>query len=124
MSTYLITTRTSVKDAVSEAIDDTAIHTFETAREALDIIVRNGCSVVLLDLASVPDAAHFISFIKSSSMVRRIPLIGIGAVDDFNQLEPGIRDGLAEMLSVPLSAQEITRIVARVKGATLRRQPL
>jgi hypothetical protein len=122
MSAYLITSRKTLVDMVGAALKTGAVHHFTEAVEALALIVRDGHSksiLIILDLTTIADSERFISFIKSSSSVRSIPIIGIGRVEDYQAIAPGALAALAGMLHVPCNAVEIAALAARVREERL-----
>jgi hypothetical protein len=117
MVAYVITARRSFLEEVESGLKTGAIHRFEAGDEALRVILQNlqgHSSVVLLDLATVSDAVHLITFLKSSPSTRSIPIVSIGTAQDYDNLQPEVRGYISGMLHLPCTAEEIARTVGDV----------
>ena len=43
-----------------------------------------GSCLLFIDLATVPDAARVIGFVKTSTNIKRMPIITLGTADDYD----------------------------------------
>lgn len=116
MGAYVVTTRTSVADLISGALTSTHVYRFGNTVDALGALIRNGDSrsaLIILDLTSVPDAARFIAFVKSSAVIRALPLVAIATKEEIKLLELTARDQLDASLDFPCTPADIAATFAR-----------
>jgi hypothetical protein len=77
-----------------------------------DPIARETC--VIIDLATIPDGEHLISFIQSSRSIRRLPIVALGTRSNFDSLSPGIEPSLNGVVTAPYTAAELASVIATV----------
>jgi hypothetical protein len=114
----VVTTDRSLADTVKATLTSHAVTTFGTCADALSHLLQHPDApsrFVIMDLQTLRDAEHFIGFLKSSEL-RGIPIVTIGAPDDYKRLSPKALESLAAKFQAPLSRVELALFAAALRA--------
>jgi hypothetical protein len=102
---------------VIAALKTSAVAHTPSGSAFIEKIVRDPlskASCVIIDLATIPDGEHLISFIQSSPSIRHIPIVALGTPEHFDALSEGVEHSLNGVITAPYTAGEIAVVIASV----------
>ena len=66
---------------------------------------------MFIDLATVPDAARVIGFVKTSSHIKRMPIITLGTADDYDVFDQQVLPAVNGVIELPCGPTDIATVV-------------
>jgi hypothetical protein len=117
---YLVTAREALSDAVRAALKTNAIIQCPDSADLIGALLRKTRSkarCVIIDLASINDAEHLLTFIKSSLQIGRFPVVAVCSDAEYDALPETVANSLNGVIMTPYSPIEIAAVVESVCGA-------
>ena len=121
---YVVTCNPALPDMVIAALKTSAVAHAPSGSAFIEKIVRDPIrkeNCVLIDLATIPDGAHLISFIQSSPSIRHLPIVALGTPENFDSLPEGVESSLNGVVTAPYTAGELAAVIATVSEQQLPR---
>jgi len=118
MSLYVVSGNPAFVDMVKAGLKTSQVKAFTTTADLLSHLLgdsRSKFEVTFLELEGVPDAARFIEFSKTSSLLRGIQLLVVGTEEQIVALGAAVLGVIDGMLRAPCSATEIALAVAHLR---------
>ena len=114
---HVVTCNPALPEIVIAALKTTAVSHSPSGAAFIEKIVRDPIrkqSCVIIDLATITDGEHLISFIQSSPSIRHLPIVAIGTPENFEALSEGVEASLNGVVNVPYTAGELAIVIATV----------
>jgi len=118
MSLYVVSNNSAFVDMLKAGLKTSEVKVFKTTADLLNHLLgssRSKFELAFLELEGVPDAARFIEFAKTSSLLRVIQLLVVGTEEQILALGAAVLGVIDGMLRAPCSATEIALAVAHVR---------
>jgi hypothetical protein len=77
-----------------------------------------GACLLFIDLATVADASRVIGFVKASSTINKIPIVTLGAGEDYDAADPRAIGTVNGVVELPCDANEIATVVETLTQAS------
>lgn len=94
---------------------------FAESTQLLPALLRTpdpASSLLFIDLATVPDAARVIGFVKASSTISKIPIVTLGTAEDYDAFDPHSLGTVNGVVEIPCGATDIATVVETLTQAT------
>jgi hypothetical protein len=75
-------------------------------------------SLLFIDLATVPDAARVIGFVKASSTINKIPIVTLGTAEDYDSFDPHSLGHVNGVVEFPCQTTDIATVVETLTQAS------
>ena len=121
MRVHLLTTDTTLSETLGQALGPATLTTFTTAPDVLNHLLGNRDMpgrVLLVDLATTPDAERFLFFVASTPL-RRIPIITIGPAKVYAKLSKEVLQYVRATLRTPENDTELGIVVATLRAGVI-----
>ena len=118
MSLYVVSGNPAFVEMMKAGIKTSQIKAFTTTADLLSHLLgssRSKFEVTFLELAGTPDAARFIEFAKTSSLLRGVQLLVVGTEEQILALGAAVLGVVDGMLRTPCSATEIALVVGQLR---------
>jgi hypothetical protein len=119
---YVISKNSAVSDVVRAALKTSAVIPVGDSAAFLQELLprpRSKEACVIIDLATVADPEHIITFIKSSPSISPLPIVVVGSEDDINALPHGLHPSINGIVSGSYTAGEIAAVIASISEQRL-----
>jgi hypothetical protein len=77
-----------------------------------------GSCVLFIDLATVPDAARVIGFVKASSTINKIPVVTLGTAEDYDVFDQHSLAAVNGVIELPCGPTDIATVVEPLTQAS------
>jgi hypothetical protein len=77
-----------------------------------------GSCLLFIDLATVPDAARVISFVKASSTINTMPIATLGTADDYDVFDQRSLASVNGVIELPCGPTDIATVVEPLTQAS------
>jgi len=114
---YVISRNPAIADKVKAALKTAALIEVPDASGFLAQVLPRAYSkeaCVLVDLATVSDAEHLISFTKSSATISKLPIVILGSEQNIDALPRELLSVVSGIITAPYTAGEIAAVVASI----------
>jgi hypothetical protein len=114
---HVVTCNPALPDIIIAALKTSAVAHSPNGARFIEKILRDPIATgtcVIVDLATIPDGERLISFIQSSSAIRRLSIVALGTRSNFDSLSPGIEPSLNGVVTAPYTPAELTAVIASV----------
>jgi|SRR5687768_12250441 len=118
MRVHLLTTDTALSEALGEALGPETLATFTTPPDVLNHLLGNRdvpALLLLVDLATTPDAERFLFFVASTPL-RQIPILTIGPAKAYAKLSNEVLEYVLVTLRAPENAADVALVVATLRA--------
>ena len=114
---YVISQNSAICDVVKAALKTSAVISVPNSLAFLAELLPRPSSkeaCVVIDLATVADAEHIVTFIKSSPSVSVLPIVILGTEEDIDALPEELHTSINGTISAPYTAGEIAAVIASI----------
>ena len=73
---------------------------------------------MFIDLATVPDAARVISFVKASNSINSMPIVTLGTADDYDVFDQHSLAAVNGVIELPCGPTDIATVVEPLTQAS------
>lgn len=85
---------------------------------ALLRIPNPGSCLLFIDLATAPDAARVIGFVKASSTLNKMPIVTLGTADDYDIFDQRALAAVNGVIELPCGPTDIATVVEPLTQAS------
>lgn len=114
---YLISRSETLLDVIKAALNtDAVFHAADSPTFIACAVTKpySKESCLIVDLATIDDAEHIITFTKSSPTISQFPIVVLGTENQIQALPQMLHSSINGFLSAPYSPGEIAAVVASV----------
>ena len=108
-------------DLIRGGVKNRSVHMFAESTQLLPALLRTrdpSSSLLFIDLATVPDAARVIGFVKASSTISKIPIVTLGTAEDYDSFDPQSLGTVNGVVEIPCGATDIATVVETLTQAS------
>jgi hypothetical protein len=117
----LLSTRAALGELVRAGLNKRTLDTFTESTQLLPVLLRipnpESC-LLFIDLATVPDAARVINFVKASSSINRMPIVTLGTADDYDVFDQRSLTVVNGVIELPCGPTDIATVVEPLTQAS------
>jgi hypothetical protein len=114
----VVTTDAAIVQMVKAGFSFARVRHHRVTNDVVTFLLRNDASrssLAIVDINTIPDAEHLITFIKSSAAIRHTPLVTtIASEDRYDTLTRGVLETVNGVITLPCSPEEFATAVDSV----------
>ena len=108
-------------DLVRAGLNKRTLTVFTESTQLLPALLRipnPGSCLLFIDLATVPDAARVIGFVKASSTINGMPIVTLGTADDYDIFDQRTLASVNGVIELPCGPTDIATVVEPLTQAS------
>jgi hypothetical protein len=117
MRLHILTTDATLAGTLMTALVPGKVFPYATSPEILNYLLKNrhrSEDILLVDLATTPDAERFLLFLTSTPL-RTVPVVTIGSADNYASLAPPLLASLVVTLRTPQTPADVAAIARALR---------
>ena len=110
----LLSTRASLEELVRAGLNKRTLKVFTESTQLLPALLQipnPGSCLLFIDLATVPDAARVIGFVKTSRSINSMPIVTLGTADDYDIFDQRSLASVNGVIELPCGPTDIATVV-------------